>query len=127
MESGIGIGTTDTKGYKLAVNGSAVFTLVKVIPPSTPWPDYVFHKTYKLRPLSEVEQFIQQNHHLPEVPSAAEVEKNGLDLGKNQAVLLKKIEELTLYTIEQNKKLEAQNEKLALMEKKITELMEKNK
>lgn len=123
----VGIGTTDTKGYKLAVNGSAIFTLVKVIQASTPWPDYVFHKTYNLRPLSEVEQFIQQNHHLPEVPSAAEVEKNGLDLGTNQAVLLKKIEELTLYTIEQNKKLEEQNKKLALMEQKLNELMEKNK
>lgn len=114
----VGIGTNDTKGYKLAVNGSAVFTLVKVIPPATPWPDYVFHKTYTLRPLSEVEQFIQQNHHLPEVTPAAEVEKNGLDLGANQASLLKKIEELTLYAIEQNKKILALEKKVEALEEK---------
>jgi hypothetical protein len=57
--------------------------------------------------LYQVEKYIQQNKHLPDVPSAAEVKKEGIDLGDNQAVLLKKIEELTLYIIEQNKKLEA--------------------
>ncbi|THU31128.1 hypothetical protein FAM09_29025 [Niastella caeni] len=129
----VGIGTSDPKTYKLAVNGSAIFTLVKVKAAATPWPDYVFHSTYSLRPLSELEQYIKKNHHLPEVPSATEVEKNGLDLGDNQAVLLKKIEELTLYAIEQdkrleeqNKKQEAQNEKLALLEKKLNELLAEN-
>jgi hypothetical protein len=129
----VAIGTSDPQTYKLAVNGSAIFTLVKVKATATPWPDYVFHQTYKLRPLSEVEQYIQQNNHLPEVPSATEVEKNGLDVGDNQAVLLKKIEELTLYAIEQNKRLEAQNKKqdvqndrLALLEKKLDELQAEN-
>lgn len=129
----VGIGTSDPKTYKLAVNGSGIFTLVKVTAAANPWPDYVFHNTYKLRPLSEVEQYIQQNNHLPEVPSATEIENNGLDLGGNQAVLLKKIEELTLYAIEQNKKLEAQNktneaqnEKLELLEKKLNELLAEN-
>jgi hypothetical protein len=101
----VGIGTTDPQGYRLAVNGNAIFAKVKVKDPAN-WPDYVFQKNYLLRPLSEIEQFIQQYLHLPDVPAAAEVEKNGLDLGDNQSVLLKKIEELTLYLIEQDKKLE---------------------
>ena len=108
----VGIGTTDTKGYKLAVNGNAVFNKV-VVKPTINWPDYVFHANYSLRPLSEVEQYLKQYHHLPEVPTAEEVEKNGLDVGDNQATLLKKIEELTLYVIEQNKRIEALESKSA--------------
>ncbi len=72
------------------------------------WPDFVFDSSYHLRPLKEVETFIQKNKHLPELPSANEVERKGIDVGDNQAVLLKKVEELTLYAIEQNKKQEAQ-------------------
>lgn len=102
----VGIGTTDTKGYLLAVAGSAVAERM-VIKKQNNWPDYVFDSSYQLTPLHAVEQFIQQNKHLPEVPSAAAIKKDGIDLGDNQAVLLKKIEELTLYIIEQNKKLEA--------------------
>jgi hypothetical protein len=130
----IGIGTTDTKGYKLAVNGDAIFTKVKVKQYGS-WADYVFEPTYKLPSLQQVEQFIQQHKHLPEVPSAKEVEEKGLDVGENQAVLLKKIEELTLYIIEQNKKiekLEAQtqsqeglSEKLELLEQEIKALKSK--
>jgi hypothetical protein len=101
----VGIGTQDTKGHKLAVAGTAIFTKVTV--KALPWSDYVFYANYRLRPLSEVEQYIKQYGHLPEVPSAEEVEKNGLDVGDNQATLLKKIEELTLYMIEQSKKIEA--------------------
>ena len=70
------------------------------------WPDFVFKPSFTLRPLSEVEDFIQANKHLPEVPSAMEVETNGLDLGKMDATLLQKVEELTLYLIDQNKRLE---------------------
>src|SRR5690349_7081500 len=62
-------------------------------------------KQYQLTSLTEVEDFIKQNNHLPGIPSAAEVEKRGLDVGDNQAALLKKIEELTLYTIQQDKEL----------------------
>jgi hypothetical protein len=81
------------------------------------WPDYVFHTDYLLRPLPEVEQFIRQNNHLPEVPSEKEVTENGLDLGENQSVLLKKIEELTLYLIEQNKKLEQLQKEMESLKK----------
>jgi hypothetical protein len=101
----VSIGTEDPKGYKLAVNGSAVFTKA-VVKQYNNWPDYVFEPTYKLPTLQQVEAFIKANKHLPDVPSAKEVETNGLDLGDNQAVLLKKIEELTLYVIDINKKVE---------------------
>ncbi|HEY6504585.1 MAG TPA: hypothetical protein VIZ28_11470, partial [Chitinophagaceae bacterium] len=102
---GVSIGTTVTDAaYKLWVEGSIRTRKVRV--DQGAWPDYVFHHNYPLLPLSEVEKFIQQNNHLPEVPSAKEVEENGLDLGDNQATLLKKVEELTLYLIEQNKKIE---------------------
>jgi len=99
----VGIGTTDTKGYKFAVNGDAIFNKVVVKP--YPWADYVFDSTYRLRPLDKVAQYIRDNHHLPEIPSADSVEKTGIDVGANQAALLKKIEELTLYIIEQDKTL----------------------
>jgi hypothetical protein len=92
---------------KLWVNGDMLSKKVKVT--QTGWPDYVFEKAYHLPSLAEVEKYIQQHKHLPDVPSAAEIEKNGLDLGDNQAVLLKKIEELTLYAIDQDKKIETQN------------------
>ena len=71
------------------------------------WPDYVFEKVYKRLSLSELELFILKNRHLPEVPTADDVEKNGLSLGEMDAILLKKIEELTLYVIEQQKEIEA--------------------
>jgi hypothetical protein len=131
----VGIGTTDTKTYKFAVNGSAIFTKV-VVKEYNNWPDYVFQPNYRLRPLGEVEKYINDHHHLPEVVSAEEVQKNGLDISENQAALLKKIEELTLYVIEQEKKIKAQDQKQAvqdrqfkLMQEQISQLKEllKNK
>jgi len=113
----VGIGTTNPQA-KLAVNGNICATKVRVAQTGC-WADYVFNTGYRLRPLSEVEQYINQNHHLPEVPSAEEVEKNGLDVGDNQATLLKKIEELTLYVIEQNKKLESQQQQIDALKKEL--------
>ncbi|MFL5789728.1 MAG: hypothetical protein ACJ748_16830 [Flavisolibacter sp.] len=101
----VGIATADTKGYRFAVNGTAIFTKVLVKTYGT-WPDYVFRPQYQLPSLQEIEKYIQLNNHLPEIPSAEEVEKEGLDVATNQAKLLKKIEELTLYIINQNKKIE---------------------
>jgi hypothetical protein len=121
----VSIGTSDSKGYKFAVNGNAVFTKV-VVKAYGNWPDYVFHAAYRLRPLSEVEEYIKQYGHLPEVPSAEEVKKDGLDLGDNQAILLKKIEELTLYAIEQNKKIEDLYNKIETQNSLIAELKQKN-
>jgi ABC-type Fe3+-hydroxamate transport system substrate-binding protein len=70
------------------------------------WYDHVFHPDYNLRSLSELEQFIKQNYHLPEIPSAEEIKENGIDLGDMQGKLLLKIEELTLYTNKQQKLIE---------------------
>jgi len=120
----VGIGTADPKGYKLAVNGNAIFEKV-VVKQYQNWPDYVFYRSYRLRPLSEVEQYIQQYRHLPDVPSATEVEKNGLNLGDNQATLLKKIEELTLYLIEQNKEIAKKNNEVAGLKEKLQQVLQR--
>jgi len=97
----IGIGTTSTGIHKLAVDGSIGARKVKVN--QTGWADFVFHPDYELPSLQEVEKYIKANQHLPEIPSAAEVEKEGLDLGEMDKKLLRKIEELTLYIIKQQK------------------------
>ena len=73
---------------------------------NAPLADFVFHPSYSLMPLHEVEQYVKTNSHLPEIPSAAEVSKNGMSIGEMQNKLLQKIEELTLYVIEQDKKIE---------------------
>ncbi|HEY8894036.1 MAG TPA: hypothetical protein VIM79_04455, partial [Niastella sp.] len=100
-----------TLNSDLAVNGT-VSAKKMLISQTGRWPDYVFSKQYKLPSLAEVESFINQNSHLPGVPSAAEVEKQGIDVGNNQAALLKKIEELTLYIIEQDKTIKKQNDQI---------------
>ena len=68
-------------------------------------------KDYNLRSINEVESFIKENNHLPEVPSAAAMKQNGVDLSEMNMTLLKKVEELTLYMIAQNKKIEALEKK----------------
>lgn len=115
----ITIGTTAAQ-KQLHVNGNIKARKVKVT--VTEWPDYVFDSGYQLPPLSFVAQFIQQNKHLPEVPAAAVVAREGIDLGDNQAVLLKKIEELTLYVIAQDKNQAALEEKNAALEKRLEEI-----
>lgn len=76
------------------------------------WPDYVFEDDYNLIPLSDLEASIKKEGHLPNIPSAEEVQNNGFELEKMQAKLLEKIEELTLYTIQQQKEIEALKEEL---------------
>lgn len=120
----IAIGTFDTSkigSYSLAVNGDAIFNKVKVKLYSG-WADYVFYKHYQLLPLKDLEMFVKTNYHLPDVPSAQEAEKNGIDVAANQAVLLKKVEELTLYIIDQNKKLEQQQEEINKMRLQLEKL-----
>lgn len=102
IDGSLAVGTADPKGHKLAVNGSIIGTSFKIREFSK-WPDFVFDSTYSLMSLSKVEEFIQTEKHLPGVPSAKEVQENGFELEKMDAVLLKKIEELTLYMIEMNK------------------------
>jgi len=110
----VGIGTA-TPSEKLSVNGNV--SAKKMIVTQTGWSDYVFNDGYKLRSLSSLETYLKKNKHLPEVPSAKEVEEKGLSVGDNQALLLKKIEELTLYMIEVNKKVATQNSKIIQLEK----------
>lgn len=98
----LSIGSTSSHGFKLSVNGSGLFTRL-VVKQYSAWPDYVFAKDYQLMKLSDLEKYIDLHHHLPDIPTEVEVEKMGLDVGSNQATLLKKIEELTLYLIDQNK------------------------
>jgi hypothetical protein len=73
---------------------------------TTPWPDYVFEADHKLPSLETIERYIQQHKHLPEIPTAAEVKEKGVDLGEMNALLLKKVEELTLYVIGQQREIE---------------------
>ena len=111
----LGIGTWEPGNYKLAVNGDVRAKSVTV---ETGWSDFVFDTDYKLLSLSEIEQFINKNKHLPEIPSAKEVEENGINLGDMQAKLLMKIEELTLYIIEQQKSIEELKTKINELENK---------
>jgi hypothetical protein len=117
----IAIGTNNAQGYKLAVNGTAIFTKVKIKPVGS-WPDYVFHKDFQLPPLPDLESYIREHHHLPGIASEREVKSTGIDVSEHEAALLRKVEELTLYLIEQNKKLETQQKEIdaikALMNKK---------
>jgi hypothetical protein len=102
----VGIGTTNPGSFKLAVEGKIGAREIKVTL-ANPWPDYVFHYRYNLLPLSDLEKYIQQNKHLPNMPSAKEVKDNdGIELGDMSTKLVEKIEELTLYIIELNKKIE---------------------
>jgi len=122
----IGIGTNSPQA-RLTVNGDIVSKKVKVT--QMGWPDYVFRNDYRLLPLDQVESYITQHKHLPGIVSEQEVGAKGLDLGDNQAALLKKVEELTLYLIQQNKalqelkalnkQLEEQNARLKRLELEI--------
>ena len=115
------IGTTDIQGHKLAVDGSILAEKVK-IKNSMYWPDYVFEKEYPLPNLVEVESFISENKHLPEIPSANEIAKNGQDLGEMNRLLLQKVEELTLYLIQEHKQLEVHKRELEVLKKEMEEL-----
>ncbi|WP_316810306.1 hypothetical protein [Pedobacter heparinus] len=101
----VGIGTTDTKGYKLAVAGNVIAESVKVQLQGS-WSDFVFADDYKLPTLQQTEQHIKEKGHLPGIPSAAEVKANGIDLGEMNAKLLQKIEELTLHLIRNKKEVD---------------------
>ncbi|MDR0207211.1 MAG: hypothetical protein LBI45_08160 [Bacteroidales bacterium] len=93
------------ENIKLYLTPNGVLKAKEVLVSTTGWPDYVFAKDYKLLPLSEVEEFIDKNQHLPNVPSAVEVENNGIQLGEMNAILIRKVEELTLYVLDLQKQI----------------------
>jgi hypothetical protein len=117
----VGIGTT-IPDAKLTVNGTIHAKQVN-IDVNVPGPDYVFDKDYKLRSLSEVNQYIILNHHLPEIPSAKSMEKNGINVSEFNMQLLKKIEELTLYVIDEDKEIKNQ-QALSEDQNKITQSLQ---
>ncbi|MBB6129951.1 hypothetical protein [Mucilaginibacter lappiensis] len=122
----VAIGTTDPKGYKLAVNGSVIATSMTVKVNSA-WPDYVFKKDYQLPSLQDVKTYIDQNQHLPEVPSEQQIAKEGLNLGDMNKLLMKKVEELTLYLIDEHKKNKDQQVQIDQLKKEIQLLNKKLK
>ncbi len=118
----IGIGTSTNPApsdaqLKLAVKGAIYAQKLKIT--QTGWADYVFKNNYQLPSLNEVEAFINKHQHLPDVPTASEVEQNGIDIGNNQVLLLKKIEELTLYAIDQNKKIYELQQQVEALKKRM--------
>ncbi len=126
-DGNLGIGTTDTKGFKLGVNGKIAATEVKVATYAN-WPDYVFKKEYNLPSLQKVENHIKENGHLENIPNAEKVKKDGFFLGEMDAKLLQKIEELTLYTIQQEKEIKkanSNNDKLLSIIEKLEKRIEK--
>ncbi|RPI27669.1 MAG: hypothetical protein EHM61_07700 [Acidobacteria bacterium] len=118
----VGIGTnTPTELLDIAgnlrVRGTILFGA-----PASPVPDYVFQPEYRLMPLRELEQYVKAERHLPNVPSASAIQSNGVNLGEFQMKLLEKIEELTLYTLQQANVIERQNhETSALKEEAAAE------
>lgn len=119
--------TTIPPNTKLAVNGNLLARKLTVNQET--WADYVFNKSYQLPKLPDVEKYILANKHLPEIPSTQQIQKNGLDVGNTQELLLKKIEELTLYMIEQNKKsdqqlamIKGQQQSIQLLKRKLSRL-----
>ncbi|WP_199562620.1 hypothetical protein [Pedobacter chinensis] len=116
----VGIGTL-APTEKLSVKGKIRAQEVKV--EASNWPDYVFEEGYKAETLKELESYIKENKHLPEIPSAKEMEENGIELGEMNKLLLKKIEELTLHLIEKDKEITAlkqMEQRLAALERTIT-------
>ncbi len=105
----VGIGTTQPD-QKLTVNGTIHATRVKV-ETTVPAPDYVFEESYSLPTLDDVKSYIDENKHLPEVPSAKEMEAKGIDVEEMNMLLLKKVEELTLYILQQEQRIKALEEK----------------
>lgn len=119
---GVSIGTPSLpNGYRLSVDGKIIAEELQ-IKQSTAWPDFVFEDDYQLRSLSELGHYIHQHKHLPDIPSQQEVEEKGISVGEMNAKLLQKIEELTLYLLEQNQRLNAQELKIKELTQQINQL-----
>ncbi len=108
-------------GYKLSIDGRVICEEMRV-QTSAAWPDYVFSGDYKLLPLEELEKSIKANNHLPNIPAAADVEKNGFDVGDMNRRLLEKVEELTLYMIELKKENSRLTQRMSALEQSTKSL-----
>ncbi len=117
-ENEIIVGTSTLKS-DLKVNGKIHSNEVIVSLAQFPWPDYVFNSSYELKSLKQVEEFITNNNHLPGIPSANEIKANGINVGEMDALLLQKIEEMTLYLIELQKITEAQSLEIENLKSKL--------
>jgi hypothetical protein len=113
----MGIGTNSPLA-KLGVNGLIRSKEVKV--ETTNWPDYVFNPTYNLPSLSVVKAYINKNQHLPEMPSEMDVAKDGISLGEMNKLLVKKVEELTLYLIEKESKDKKMCKRIKSIERRLS-------
>lgn len=100
VKGNVSVGTTSSQGHKLAVAGSVIAESVTVKLKSA-WPDYVFEDNYKMKSLTEIEAFIKTNKHLPGMPNQKQVKEEGVNLGEMNRKLLEKVEELTLYLIQE--------------------------
>lgn len=118
IDGNVGIGTYTTNGYKLAVAGNMIAEEI-VVKLKENWPDYVFCKDYDKLSIDELENYINKNRHLPDIPNADEINSGGISVGEIQTKLLKKVEELTLYIIDQNKKIEKLENDYEILKKKI--------
>lgn len=107
----------DIEGFSLTVGGGIITDEV-LIKDVSAWHDYVFGKNYGLMPLNELKAYISENQHLPDVPSEKEVMENGIELSEMQGILLKKIEELTLYTLKQQEIIESLQSRIEELERK---------
>jgi hypothetical protein len=115
----VGINTTNlAAGYELSVNGQIICEEL-VVQNSAQWPDYVFADDYQLMSLEELESSIKQNRHLPGVPKAQSVESRGISIGEMQRNMMEKIEELTLYVLQQNKQLRAQDDRIQSLQSQL--------
>lgn len=114
----IGNGTGFSSAYRLVVDGKIACTELRV--QALPFPDYVFDASYPLKPLDEVEAHINTHHRLPNMPPASEVEAEGMSVGGIQLKLVEKVEELTLYLLQQQKQLKAQQEKIESLEQQLS-------
>lgn len=130
-DGNVGIGTIDPQA-KLGVKGLIRAKEIKV--EESNWPDYVFKPTYKLPSLTTVKAYIDKNKHLPDMPSETDVAKDGVNLGKMNKLLLKKVEELTLYLIDKDRQLskekainQQQQQSISILNRRLSKLESKTK
>lgn len=122
VDGNVGIGV-DAPPEKLSVDGKILAKEIKIKTDVTV-PDYVFDPGYKLPTLSSIEDYVKKHRHLQDIPSAADIEKNGVNLTEMNFALLKKIEELTLHLIEKEKKIENQEKRIEHLESRMNQLAE---